>query len=310
MSFGGPSTFSQGGNPAPYVPTAQGAADTSFQNIINGILNQVGPTGAGSPAGQVFPDALGTYNNYLNPGAGGGSSANTAMAGAYNAANLGGAGAPALQNAGMSLINTGFDPQNALFRQQQQLLSDQSNVANSMAGLGNTPYGASVNANALGNFDLNWQNQQLQREAAAAGAASPLLQAAPTLAAGSAALPFHTGSSMDQNALAGAQGTANLGNNQFAVPQAIANDLQSYLGLGQSASGLGLQGGQMGFNQTAQGIGGLMSGANMLFGNNGLFSSGASAALPAASAATSIAAPAVSSGGAGLGLLGSLLPTS
>jgi hypothetical protein len=69
------------------------------------------------------------------------------------------------------LMQSGFDPQSALFNQSQGRLMDQTNAINAMSGLGGTPYGASVGANAMGNFDVNWQNSQQQREIAGANAA-------------------------------------------------------------------------------------------------------------------------------------------
>lgn len=255
-----------------YTPTAQPQADTSYQSIINSLLGQIGPSGAGSPAGQLFPGAQNSFNWFANPslpGSFGNAAGNQALTGAQVGAGLGGAGGPALQNAGMGILQTGFDPQNALFRQQQGLVADQSNVANSMAGVGGTPYGASTTANALGNFDLNWQNNLLKRQGLAGTAAEPLLQAAPTLAASSAALPFQTGVGINQAGLTGAQGLAQLGNNQFAIPQALLNDLQSYLNLGQSASGISGTLGNMGVNQTGNMIGGALSGLSSLFGGGG-----------------------------------------
>ena len=50
------------------------------------------------------------------------------------------------------------------------------------------------------------------------------------------------------------------------------SQLNDYLGLGQKASQLSGELGQRGFNQTAAGIGGLMSGGNMLFNpTSGMF---------------------------------------
>jgi len=312
----------------------------------------------------------------------------TAQAGAGAGAGYGAGGAQSLSNAGQSLLQSGFDPQSALFNRTQQQLLDQSNAVNAMSGVAGTPYGASVTSNALGNFDINWQNNQLNRQATAAGAASPLLQAAPGLAASSGALPsqaylgqlgaispflnqqlqagttglgsalpgftgasglaassaaapyslygsnigqllsalgqqnvagvqgaaglssllggagaglinsqnlggtaagqltslagqpYSTGTTMGTNALNALNQTTQLGNNQYQLPQQLMSDLMQYMGLGQSASQLSGQLGQMGVNQLGQTIGGvgpLLGGANSLFGGGGggLFGSGA-----------------------------------
>jgi hypothetical protein len=207
-----------------------------------------------------------------------------------------------------------------------------------MSGVAGTPYGAGATSNALGNYDINWENQQLGRQAQAAGAASPLFQAAPGLAAGSAALPgntymnqisnvlnalkaqntagalgastagalqsgagqglgqanalgssigqntasfgslpYQTGATIGNNAVSAQSnlggvlsGITGLGNQQFTLPEQVLGDLAQYLGLGQDASRLSANLGQMGFNQTAQGLGGLLSGGNALFGSNGM----------------------------------------
>ena len=268
-----PATFSQGGNPATYVPTAQPQADLQYQQLLQGFPTSPGAT----PAGFYYPQAQ-AYANAYNLGADqlSADAINSALNNAYVAQRLGLQGAPALQGAGMSLLNTGFDPQQALFNRTQGQVLDQSNVARAMSGTANTPYGASVNTNALSNFDLAWQNQQLARQAQAAGAAAPLLQAAPTLAATAGALPYNLENQIGNNIQTTLGQLTQLGNNQFALPQQLANDLQSYLQLGQAASQGALQGGNLGFNQTAQGIGGLISG---LGGINNLTGGGLTSGL-------------------------------
>lgn len=71
-------------------------------------------------------------------------------------------------------LATGFDPQNQLYAQQYQQNQDQTNVANAQNGVANTPYGAGIAAQSNQNFDINWQNQQLQRQNTAAQTASTL----------------------------------------------------------------------------------------------------------------------------------------
>ncbi len=369
-------------------------AGNLYGGMMPDIYNQIpGLTrGAGAMSGMV-PQALQqgfnplygqmvdqTVNNPFFP---------QAMAGAQQGAQLGGQGAQNLQGMGSSIMNQAFDPQSALFSRGQQQLTDQSSAVNAMSGLAGTPYGAGVTSNALGNFDINWQNQQLGRETQGAAAASPLFQAAPSLAAGSAALPgntymnqisnvlnalkaqgaggaqgaltagalqqgagqglgqanslgsslasntaqfgglpYSTGATIGNNALSGLSnlqsqlsGAANIGNNQFLLPQQLMSDAMQYMGLGQSASQISGNLGQQGFNQAAQGLGGLLSGGNALFGGNGMLSGlggggfgGANLAGSAADASAmnammgfggELAAPASGAFGGGLG---SLLP--
>ena len=69
-----------------------------------------------------------------------------------------------LYSAGNQLYQTSLDPQNALFQQTQQQLGDQVNAGQAQRGLGNSPVGGQEYNNAMSNFDINWQNQQLQRQ--------------------------------------------------------------------------------------------------------------------------------------------------
>lgn len=66
--------------------------------------------------------------------------------------------------AGDAILNTAFDPQQTLYNQQYQQNLDQTNAINAMNGV-NGPYAAGVSDLANLNFNTNWQNQQLGREA-------------------------------------------------------------------------------------------------------------------------------------------------
>jgi hypothetical protein len=67
-------------------------------------------------------------------------------------------------NAGKTVLNTAFDPQKALYNQLAQNNSDQTNVAEAQRGVTMSPYGAGVANQSRQNFDINWQNNQLQRQ--------------------------------------------------------------------------------------------------------------------------------------------------
>jgi hypothetical protein len=394
--FGGPSGSSGSGTGSTanvYTPKQQPQADQQWWNTINPLISASAGGGAGTPAGQVYPNAFGLVEQYLTGGLGGNTGTPTlfnqystqalsdaqraaafgeqafnlgnnafnysaayapqilgtaftpqwgnitqavsqnpyyagALGGAQQGAALGTAGADALAGAGNQILQTGFDPQSALFDRTQRQLLDQSSVANAMAGVGNTPYGASVTSNALGNFDINWQNNLLKRMEGAGLVGKGLLSAAPGLAAASAALPsnaflgqqgaqqqalgaqlgagiaggqgfnsmmsgaqglgstaanqlltlgsspYNMGGTIANNAMSGLNNLVNLGNNQYQLPREVLQNLQQYMRLGQYASGISGNLGQMGFNQLASGIGGGLSAANSLFGSNGLFSSG------------------------------------
>lgn len=351
-------------------PTAQGFVDKYLTNSPYAPQAMQGAQTVADQSGQFFPfqagsgyqlqDAAGSTLPYAQKALQQGFSPTyqqivdytqqnpyfgTALSGASQAANIGGQGASNLQNpiyAGLSgaktMLNSAFDPQGALFNRGQSQALDSSNVANAMAGVGGTPYGASVNSNALTNYGLNWQDRQLGRqqsglgayESAVTGAGNQLAGAANlgastaalpsatylgqlnsilsalkaqqtggTLGAGSAGTllgaaggadtqgaglqntalqaylsgtqqPYNTGVGMTNNELSGLTSATNLGQAQYQLPMEVLNALSAYMRLGQQASGLSGQLGNLGFNQTAQGLGGLIGGANTLFGSNSL----------------------------------------
>ena len=163
--------LSDKGGPSSNATQLPGMADmaSNYQGALSGYMNQAKQyQGATDPAyaNQAF-DAM--YNNPYAGGVQGAANQAGQMAGQFapmaQQAGVGafGAGQQAL-NAGQQIWQTAQDPQNALFNRMQQQTMDQSNVANSMYGLGGSAAGAGLAQQALGNLDINWQNQQLQRQ--------------------------------------------------------------------------------------------------------------------------------------------------
>lgn len=76
-----------------------------------------------------------------------------------------------LYGAGNQVLQTSQDPQNALYNRTAQQLTDQTRAAEYARGIQSSPLGASVESNALGNFNIDWQNQQLARQAQGLSAA-------------------------------------------------------------------------------------------------------------------------------------------
>lgn len=190
------------------VPQFNGSIPGAASNLPISIPGTIAPQlsgaygtagtigGQGGPLASLTASGVPSYlNNYIfqNPGQSG------YLTGSRTAANMGTTGATTAFNAGQNLYAPGFqtiaagqslvpfataletqafDPQSALYNQQVQNLTDQINVANSQSGVSTSPYGASVEANALGNFNLNWQNNLLNRMATGANAASGLINTA------------------------------------------------------------------------------------------------------------------------------------
>lgn len=86
-----------------------------------------------------------------------------------------------LLNSGNSILNTAFDPQNQLYDQQFQKQRDQTNVNEAQRGITMSPYGAGVSNQADTNFNIGWQNNQLNRELQGIQGASQAMNPATTL---------------------------------------------------------------------------------------------------------------------------------
>lgn len=76
------------------------------------------------------------------------------------------AGLPAAQ----SILNTGFDPQRALYDRSYQQMQQQENAGAAQQGLSGSPFAAGLANDASRNFNIDWQNNQLGRETQALGA--------------------------------------------------------------------------------------------------------------------------------------------
>jgi hypothetical protein len=266
-----------------------------------------------------------------------------ALKGAQQAADIGTAGASTLASDANQTLNTAYDPQGALYKQGQTGALDYANVANSMSGVSGTPYGSSVSANALTNYDLNWQDKQLSRQEGALKSADTALTDASKLAytssgypssvytknitdinaalkardaasltgaetsssilgqAGTAdataasldsaalkdlstytSLPYNTNTKIADTNLTGINDVTNLGNSANTSLQQTVSDLESYLGLGQSASKISGDLGATGLSELSsatQGIGSAASTANTLFGTGSSGSSSGSGLL-------------------------------
>jgi len=265
MGFGGGPQGSSGTGGGPtanvFTPPSQPQEAVRFRDILNQMI-QAGP----GPAGQYYPVAQNIFNqDFLhNPFMG------EAMAGARDVANLGVPAGKSLVGAGNQLLSLGFDPQQALFNQTSNQLLNQQNAINAMSGTAGTPYGAGVTGNTMSNFDLNWQNNLLNRATQGAQGAASAFGAGLPMISGSAALPYQTKQGFGQADLGAMGNVINIGMERYALPQQTLNDLESYLQLGQSASNISGQLGNLGFNQgmqSAMGLGNLGILGNSILGN-------------------------------------------
>ena len=228
---------------------------------IGGLSSTYGGLGAG-----VLPQAQQTTQNLVNnPFAG------QALTGAQTASSLGQQGAQTNFNTGQSLVpyaqqilQTGMDPQNALFNQELQQVRDQSNVNNAQAGVATTPYGAGLTTQATSNFDLQWLNNQLNRQTQAAGAAgaldtqaSGLYTPAGTQTAQAAAIPYATYSDIGTGQDTALSNLLGIGQSGANISNMSISDLIAQLSGGNQANSVAnsiygnqLQGAQNVFNNT------------------------------------------------------------
>lgn len=195
--------------------------------------------------------------------------------GAYGAPQIQGAGNTAIQ-AGNSLVpyatqalQTGFDPQNAQYNQQFGQQNQQSAVNNAANGVSGSPYAAGVQNAGDQNFNLNWQNQMLQRQQQGAQTAQGLLGAQNQGATTGAGLL----QSVPNEQLGALSALNNAGGQATGVQQQVVQDLLAYLQGGTSASNAATGQyaaqanaalGQQGINNA--GLGGLGSLAGTLLG--------------------------------------------
>ena len=163
----------QGGssNASTYVPTGLGSADQTWQQVLQQLTG-----GAGGLAGVANPAILQAFNRMMgidtgplvNAGRNSGdylfNLAGNQDAMHNNLVNQGNqAGA-----AGTQLWQTALDPQNALRNQLQQQVTDASRAGTTARGIGMSPQAAGIENQDVSNFLINWQNQQLGRQIAAA----------------------------------------------------------------------------------------------------------------------------------------------
>lgn len=158
LASGAGGSLLAGLNPAPSAPVLpwQGQAAS---NLYGGIGSLNNPYSAMQPL--EYQQLLAMLKN---PNTKGMMTGANQAAGAYGRAGVqAGQGADMLMRDANSIYGEAFDPQNALRNQLQQRTQDQSNVTNAMYGLSGSGAGAGIADQNLTNFNIDWQNQQLQR---------------------------------------------------------------------------------------------------------------------------------------------------
>lgn len=151
----------------PQLPN-QAQAGASLYGAISAYPGQAAQYAGTNPqyANQAF------QSQFDNPYAG------QALQGAQQAGQMATGAAGQAYGSGQNLINaqnqilqTSMDPQQALYNQLLQQTTDQTRAGEAARGLAMSPIGSQIESNALNQFNIDWQNQQLNRQIAGANAA-------------------------------------------------------------------------------------------------------------------------------------------
>jgi hypothetical protein len=246
-----------GGTPTQNVPSYsyqnQGGAD---QGAFSGTQNlgqynvganllpqyqQIAQNSVNNPYADMFQQGSGTAAGY-----GVGSGVN-----AYNAGGaLTGSALSQIPNV-QALISMGFDPQGALYAQQQNQNQQQNAAILGQSGVASTPYGAGVQQQANTNFNLGWEQQALQRASTAEQGAGSLMSSinsgvntGQNLQAGAAGqilqgagMPYNTFQGINANNLATLGQVGSFGQQAAQIPQEQIQDYLAYLSGGTQQQG-------------------------------------------------------------------------
>lgn len=247
--------LSLSGAPQGYAKSIPGSVIPNLQTAVGNITNNPYAPGAQTAANQAGAYGLGTLAPQMQ------------------------AGSAALTQGGNQLMGTAFDPQMALYNRGAQQLTDQSNAINSMYGLSSSPAGAGLTQQALGNFNIDWQNQQLQRQLQGVQGAGRAFAGGADLGTGamgtiqqSGQLPYSTYGGQQQNIINAQNALSQGATGAYGLDFATLNSLAQYLGLGQNAAQISTGQQNTAFNQQQQlggQLGQSLSGLGRLFGGSG-----------------------------------------
>lgn len=197
--------------------------------------------------------------------------------------------APGILNSAMGygnqIMNTAFDPQNALHDLSAMQSRDNTNAINSMNGVAGTPFGAGLASQNSRDFENQWQNSQLQRQATGAnsynglvgtgvnnynglisngvngygslmglgsnlmGQGSSLGNNAINSLYSTGNMPYSTYMGQQNDALGGLGSLNSLTSGSMAPGQDVLQSLGNYMGFGNNASRTAMSGQNQGFLQ-------------------------------------------------------------
>ncbi|MGQ7939120.1 hypothetical protein [Paraburkholderia sp. D1E] len=270
-----------GGSGSYYVPTGLASTDQGWQGLQNSNIdtyyNNAQPYNA--VAQQSAGAGLNAYNQYggayQNAANGAGVGYGNLVGIMNNQANLDFNTQNSLLGAGQQVYQNALDPQSALYNRSAQQLQDQTGATNSMYGLGSSAAGAGVANQAMSNFNIDWNAQQLQNQIAglqaygqAANQAGQYGTAGQNAAASApgyqlqaGAVPYQTAQSIaaTPGQIAGQYGSY-LNQNVYGPAQSIQSQAIPYMNNGQGAQSLPYQNAYNNAQATGGAIGSAVSG--------------------------------------------------
>lgn len=265
LSAGGALMNLFGGDDKPPAP-APVWHPPNMNGVANQIQGQIGQNLQNNVPQQIMPQyqnlVAGLNNNpYAAMFQGGG---NAAAGYGANAAGAAAGGGDYLSQLAHAIGMNAFDPQNALYARTQQQVQEQTRAGNEARGLNSTPYGAGVENKSMGDFNIDWQNNQLQRMIGGGGAAGNLMNSgvnlsamAPQLAYQAGQYPWQAFNTMGQNSMGNLDKLAQAGITAQQIPNQAISQWLGYIGAGNTANqvsnqnaAVAGQNNQLGFNQS------------------------------------------------------------
>jgi len=245
----GASQLLQGGQ------SIQNIAQPGYSSLYAGATNNPYASGAQNVAGQVAGLGQGVGTSEI--GAGQSLQTLSGQLGSYIP----------------GVLSSGFDPNSALYNQQQQTNQAQQQAINAANGVAGSPYGAGLTGQSNQNFNLNWQAQEQARQLAALSGASGLASTQSGLSQAGAGLegqglgtiqssgmlPNQTYNANQQNIAQMLNALVSGDTSAFGLTQQGVTDQATYLGIGQNATQLADQAAAQNNALITQGLSGLGS---------------------------------------------------
>jgi|SRR5882762_5765658 len=174
---------------------------------------------------------------------------------------------PKMFAAGDAVLNQGLDPQNELYNRTQNQVQQQTRAGLEARGINTTPYGASVEGGVNKDFNIDWQNAQLQRLVQAIQGESTAYGAGGNAIAGGESL----GAGVPQNMATYAGNLQQLGMNTTVPDQWRAGAYTNLFGTGSQAQNANYQNSLARFKAQQDSSNAMWSGTGKVAGTAAMF---------------------------------------